>query len=52
VETDALEGYKAEAISFAVYESAVTGRWVTLEEIENLHVEAYQAEINADLGLG
>jgi predicted dehydrogenase len=51
VETDALEGYKAEAISFAVYESAATGRWVTLEEVENLQVEAYQAEINADLGL-
>jgi predicted dehydrogenase len=51
VETDALEGYKAEAISFAVYESAALGQWVTLEEIETLQVEAYQAEINADLGL-
>jgi predicted dehydrogenase len=51
VETDALEGYKAEAISFALYESAAAGRWVTLEEVENLQVEAYQAEINADLGV-
>jgi predicted dehydrogenase len=51
VETDALEGYKAEAISFALYESEAAGRWVTLQEIENLEVEAYQAEINADLGL-
>ena len=51
VETDALEGYKAEAISIAVYESAAIGQWVTLEEIENLQVEAYQSEINADLGL-
>jgi predicted dehydrogenase len=51
VETDGLEGYRAEAISFAVYESDATGRWVTLEEIENLQVEAYQAEINQDLGL-
>ena len=51
VETDALEGYKAEAISFAVYESAALGQWVTLDEIETLQVEAYQAEINADLGL-
>ncbi len=51
VETDALEGYKAEAISIALYESAVAGRWVTLEEVENLQVEAYQAEINADMGL-
>ena len=52
VETDGLEGYKAEAISFALYESAVAGRWVTLDEIEDLRLEAYQAEINADLGLG
>jgi predicted dehydrogenase len=51
VETHALEGYKAEAISFAVYESAATGRWVTLEEIEDLQVEVYQAEINDGLGL-
>jgi predicted dehydrogenase len=51
VETDALEGYKAEAISFAVYESAAAGRWVTLEEIEALRLEAYQAEINAGLEL-
>jgi predicted dehydrogenase len=51
VETDGLEGFKAEAISFAVYESAATGRWVTLDEIEQLQVEAYQAEINRDLGL-
>ena len=51
VETDGVEGYKAEAISFALYESAATGRWVTLEEIENLQVEVYQAEINSGLGL-
>jgi predicted dehydrogenase len=51
VETDALEGYKAEAISIALYESAAIGQWVTMNEIENLQVEAYQAEINADLGL-
>jgi predicted dehydrogenase len=52
VETDALEGYKAEAISFAVYESAAAGRWVSLEEIEKLQLEQYQAEINAGLGVG
>jgi predicted dehydrogenase len=51
VETDALEGYKAEAISIAVYESADAGRWVTLDEVESLKVETYQAEINADMGL-
>jgi predicted dehydrogenase len=51
VETDALEGYKAEAISIALYESAATGRPVTLREVEALEVEAYQGEINRDLGL-
>jgi predicted dehydrogenase len=51
VETDALEGYKAEAISIALYESAATGSWVTMHEVENLKVESYQAEINTDMGL-
>lgn len=50
-ETDALEGYKAAAISFAVYESQAVGRPVTLDEVESLSVEAYQEEINRDLGL-
>jgi predicted dehydrogenase len=50
-ETDALEGYKAEAISLALYESSTTGRPVTLREVEALEVEAYQGEINRDLGL-
>jgi predicted dehydrogenase len=52
VETDGWEGYRAEAISLALYESAHLGRPVTLAEVENLEVEGYQAEINAGLGLG
>jgi predicted dehydrogenase len=51
VETDGLEGYKAEAICFALYESQALGRPVTTEEVENLEVEAYQREINEGLGL-
>jgi predicted dehydrogenase len=51
-ETDGLEGYKAQAISFALYESEATGRPVTLDEVESLAVEAYQGEINRDLELG
>lgn len=51
VETDGLEGYKAEAICFALYESQALGRPVTTEEIENLEVEEYQKEINEGLGL-
>lgn len=51
IETDGWEGYRAEAISIALYESAALNRPVTLEEVENLEVETYQAEINAGLGL-
>ncbi len=51
VETDGLEGYKAEAICFALYESEALGRPVTCEEIENLEVEEYQREINEALGI-
>jgi predicted dehydrogenase len=51
VETDGLEGYKAEAICFALYESQALGRPVTTEEIENLKIEEYQRPINEDLGL-
>jgi predicted dehydrogenase len=50
-ETDGLEGYRAQAISFAVYESSATGRPVELREIENLEVETYQRDLNVDLGL-
>jgi len=51
VETDGVEGYKAEAICFALYESQALNRPVTTEEVENLEVEAYQRELNAGLGL-
>ena len=51
VETDGLEGYKAEAICFALYESQALGRPVTTEEVENLEVEEYQREVNQGLGL-
>jgi predicted dehydrogenase len=51
VETDGWEGYRAQAISFAVYESSATGRRIELEQIEALEVEVYQEELNADLGL-
>jgi predicted dehydrogenase len=51
METDGLEGYKAEAICYAVYESAATGRPVTTAEVEALAVEVYQKDINDALGL-
>jgi predicted dehydrogenase len=52
VETDGLEGYRAEAICFALYESQALGRPVTTEEVERLEVEEYQREVNEGLGLG
>lgn len=51
VETDGWEGYHAEALSIALYESAALGRPVSLREVEALEVEAYQGAINEDLGL-
>ncbi len=50
METDGLEGYKAEAICYAVYESAATGRPVRVAEVETLAVEEYQRDINESLG--
>lgn len=51
VETDGIGGYRAEAISIALYESAWLGEPVDLAEVERLEVEGYQAEINRGLGL-
>ncbi|MFA6112021.1 MAG: Gfo/Idh/MocA family oxidoreductase [Candidatus Latescibacterota bacterium] len=50
-EVDGLEGYKAEAICLALFESAWHGRPVTLAEIERCETEGYQADINEALGL-
>jgi len=51
METDGLEGYKAEAICYSVYESATTGRPVNVADVEALAVEEYQRDINESLGL-
>ena len=39
------------AALYAVFESAVAGRTVTMHEVESRQVYAYQAEIDAALGL-
>jgi len=49
IEVDGLEGYKAEAICFALYESAFLRRPVTTAEVENLEIENYQRELNEGL---
>lgn len=51
VEIDGMEGFQAEAVCYAVYESAVAGRPVKTSEIENLQVEQYQKPLNALVGL-
>ncbi len=51
-EVDGLDGYRAQAICLALFESACAGRPVSLAEIERLETEAYQQDINQALGLG
>jgi len=52
VETDGLEGYKAQAICMGIYESATLGSQpVELSKIEALEIENYQAPLNKTLGI-
>ncbi len=51
METDGLEGYRAEAVCYAVYESAATGQPVRVSDVEQLKIEVYQRDINESLGL-
>ena len=50
-EVDGMEGYKAQAICMAIFESAWFNRAVSLREIERCETEGYQAEINEVLGI-
>lgn len=53
IETDGLEGYRAMAVCFALYEShALGGAPVSLQDIEDLTLENYQRDLNEGLGLG
>ena len=45
------EGRRDCALVYAVCESAEAGRFVSLDDVEDLRVDAYQREIDADLGL-
>lgn len=51
IETDGLEGYRAEAICMALYESAALHAPVVIEDVENLKLENYQRDLNESLGL-
>ena len=46
-----MEGYKAQAICMAVFESAWHNRPVSMQEIERCELEGYQSEINESLGI-
>jgi len=51
LETDGLEGYKAEAVCISLYESAAAGKPVAVADVEDLKLEAYQRDLNEGLGL-
>ncbi len=51
VELDGLEGLKDVAAVYAIFESAVAGRAITMDEAENARVYDYQQEIYDALGI-
>jgi predicted dehydrogenase len=52
VEVDGMEGLKDVAAVYAIFESALAGRAVGMEEVESGRLYAYQREIDAALGIG
>ncbi|MBX3054504.1 MAG: Gfo/Idh/MocA family oxidoreductase [Caldilineaceae bacterium] len=51
VEVDAYQGTRSVAISYAMLESSVAGRAVTIEEVLNESLGEYQRDIDEELGL-
>ena len=51
IEVDGVEGMKDVAAVYAICESARAGRAVRMDEVETCEVYAYQAEIDAALGI-
>ena len=45
------EARRDVALVYAACESSIANRFVTLDEVEGLQLDAYQREIDADLGL-
>lgn len=50
-EVDAEQGTRSVAVSYAILESGVAGRAVTLAEVMDEHIDAYQASINTSMGI-
>ena len=51
LEVDGLEGLKDVAAVYAIFESSLAGRAVTMDEVESGQIYAYQADIDAALGV-
>ena len=51
LEVDGLEGLKDVAAVYAIFESSLAGRAVTMSEVESGELYGYQAEIDAALGV-
>lgn len=52
IETAGMEGFKAQAICMAIYESAALGMQpVTMKDVESLTIETYQRPLNEGLGI-
>ena len=51
IEVDGTEGMKAVAAVYAIFESSLLGRAVTMSEVESAEVYGYQAGIDAALNL-
>lgn len=51
IEVTALEAYKDEAISLALYESSELCAPVKMADVESLEIELYQSRLNEELGL-
>ena len=49
IEITAMEGYKDEALSLALYESELLGEPVKISDIEGLNIETYQNQFNQGL---
>ena len=50
-EVDGIEGFKAQAICMAVFESSCLNQPVSIRDIEDCKIENYQKEINDALGI-
>ena len=51
IEVDAAQGARSVALTYAMLESAVAGRALTMQEVLSEEVDGYQLEIDEELGL-